>query len=46
MIIAYYPEAGGNRYQQMIQNIKWQKSNTTYDAVNPEHDTWNKFNPS
>jgi len=43
MIIAYYPGAGGNRYQRMIQHLKWQKSNTTYDTVNPEHDSNNRY---
>ena len=34
MIIAFYPGAGGNRYQRMIQNLKWQQPDTSYDAVN------------
>lgn len=34
MIIAFYPGAGGNRYQRMIQNLEWQQPDTSYDAVN------------
>lgn len=34
MIIAFYPGAGGNRYQRMMQNLEWQQPDTSYDAVN------------
>lgn len=43
MIIAFYPGAGGNRYQRMIQNLEWQQSNITYDAVNPGQDYKNRY---
>ena len=43
MIIAFYPGAGGNRYQRMMQNLEWQQSNITYDAVNPGQDYKNRY---
>lgn len=43
MIIAFYPGAGGNRYQRMLQNFEWQQSDTSYDAVNPGQDFNNRY---
>jgi hypothetical protein len=43
MIIAFYPGAGGNRYQRMMQNLEWQQSDTSYDAVNPGQDFNNRY---
>ena len=43
MIIAFYPGAGGNRYQRMMQNLEWQQSNTSYDAVNAGQDFNNRY---
>jgi hypothetical protein len=43
MIIAFYPGAGGNRYQRMMQNLEWQQSNISYDAVNPGQDFNNRY---
>ena len=43
MIIAFYPGAGGNRYLRMMQNLEWQQSDTSYDAVNPGQDYKNRY---
>jgi hypothetical protein len=43
MIIAFYPGAGGNRYQRMVQNFEWQKSNISYDTVNQGQDFNNRY---
>jgi hypothetical protein len=43
MIIAFYPGAGGNRYQRMMQNLVWQQSNISYDAINPGQDFKNRY---
>jgi hypothetical protein len=43
MIIAFYPGAGGNRYQRMMQNLEWQQSDTGYDAVNTGQDANNRY---
>ena len=43
MIIAFYPGAGGNRYQRMMQNLQWQQPNITYDAVNTGQDFNNRY---
>jgi hypothetical protein len=43
MIIAFYPGAGGNRYQRMMQNFEWQQPGITYDAVNPGQDYKNRY---
>jgi hypothetical protein len=43
MIIAFYPGAGGNRYQRMMQNLEWQQPGITYDAVNPGQDFNNRY---
>ena len=43
MIIAFYPGAGGNRYLRMMQNLEWQKSDTSYDTVNTGQDPKNRY---
>jgi hypothetical protein len=43
MIIAFYPGAGGNRYLRMMQNLEWQQSNISYDAVNTGQDFNNRY---
>lgn len=43
MIIAFYPGAGGNRYQRMMQNLEWHQSDTSYDAVNTTQDFNNRY---
>lgn len=43
MIIAFYPGAGGNRYQRMMQNLEWQQPNTSYDTVNPGQNFNNRY---
>lgn len=43
MIIAFYPGAGGNRYQRMMQNLEWQQSDTIYDAVNTGQNFNNRY---
>ena len=43
MIIAFYPGAGGNRYQRMMQNLEWQQLNTSYDTVNPGQNFNNRY---
>ena len=43
MIIAFYPGAGGNRYQRMMQNLEWQQPDTSYDAVNLGQDFKNRY---
>jgi len=43
MIIAFYPGAGGNRYQRMMQNFEWQKSDISYDTVNQTQDFNNRY---
>jgi hypothetical protein len=43
MIIAFYPGAGGNRCQRMMQNLEWQQSNIAYDAVNLGQNYKNRY---
>jgi hypothetical protein len=43
MIIAFYPGAGGNRYQRMMQNFEWQQTNISYDTVNQRQDFDNRY---
>lgn len=43
MIIAFCPGAGGNRYQRMVQNLAWQQSDTSYDAINSGQDFKNRY---
>jgi hypothetical protein len=43
MIIAFYPGAGGNRYLRMMQNLEWQRSNTSYDALTLNQDFKNRY---
>ena len=43
MIIAFYPGAGGNRYLRMMQNLEWQQSNISYDAVNTTQHFDNRY---
>jgi hypothetical protein len=43
MIIAFYPGAGGNRYQRMMQNLEWQQTNISYDTINSGQDFDNRY---